>query len=64
MKGSKMKDEYNREKGKYTETFTKVIDDVTYTKVETTVIGRNSEIMNFQREYTPGIKFPNTWESL
>jgi len=59
-----MKDKDNRDKGKYTETFTKIVDGVTYTKVETTVIGRNSEIMNFQREYNPGIKFPESWETL
>jgi len=59
-----MKDKEKRDKGKYTETFTKIVDGVTYTKVETTVIGRNSEIMNFQREYNPGIKFPNTFEEM
>jgi len=59
-----MKDEMNRPKGKYTETFTKVYKGVTYTMTETTVIGRDSEIMNFQREYSPGIKYPITFEEM
>ena len=59
-----MKDEMNRPKGKYTETFTKVHDGVTYTMTETTVIGRDFEIMNFQKEYSPGIKCPMTFEEM
>lgn len=54
----------NKPKGKYTETFTKVYKGVTYTMTETTVIGRDSEIMNFQREYSPGIKYPITFEEM
>lgn len=53
-----------REKGKYTETFTKEVDGVMYTKVETTIVGRNFEIMNFQKEFNPGIKYPKTWETM
>lgn len=59
-----MKDTKEREKGKYIETFTKVKDDIIYTKIETTVVGRNFEIMNIQNEYEPGIKYPETWEQV
>jgi len=59
-----MKDEQKRDKGKYTEIFTKEKDNVTYTMIETTVVGRNYEIMNYQREFNPGIKYPMTWEQV
>jgi len=52
-----MKDEKGREKGKYTETFVKNIEGIQYTKTEMTVIGRDSEILNFSRDYNPPMKF-------
>ena len=52
-----MKDTEKREKGKYTTTYEMVQDDVTYTVTETTVVGRDFEIMNFQREYNPPIPY-------
>jgi len=57
-----MKDEQKRDKGKYEEVFTKSYNGVTFTMIETTVVGRDYEIMNYQREFKPGIKFPMTWE--
>ena len=59
-----MKDPEKRPKGKYQETFTKVKDSIIYTMVETVIIGRDFEIMNFQREYNPGMKYPQSWEQL
>ena len=59
-----MKDEQEREKGKYEEKSTKVKDNVIYTMTETTVVGRDFEIMSYSREYTPGLKYPITWEKL
>ena len=59
-----MKDEKERDKGKYTETFTKERDGIIYEMIEVTVIGRNSEILNYSREYNPGIKYPMTWEKI
>jgi hypothetical protein len=59
-----MKDEKERGKGKYTETFTKEKDSIIYIMVETIVIGRDSEILNYIREYNPGLKYPMTWEKI
>ena len=57
-----MKDEQKRDKGRYEEVFTKVHNGETFIMIETTVVGRNYEVMNFQREYKPGIKFPMSWD--
>ena len=59
-----MKDDKQREKGRYSETFTKVKDNVTYTMIETTIVGRDYEVMNYQREFNPGLKYPMSWEQL
>jgi len=59
-----MKDVMKREKGKYSETTKKTVEGVEYTKIETIIVGRDFEIMNFQNEYSPGIKFPKTWETI
>ena len=59
-----MKDEKGREKGRYIETFTKEKDNLIYTMIETIVIGRDSEILNYQREYNPGLKYPMTWDQV
>ena len=59
-----MRDEKKRNKGKYTETFTKEKNGITYTMIETTVVGRDYEILNFSREYKPGLKYPIIWENI
>jgi len=59
-----MKDDKKREKGKYTETYTKTRNGIVYTMIETVIVGRDFEIMNYQREYKPGIKYPQTWEEI
>ena len=48
-----MKDEERREKGKYTIKYSKNIDNKMYEITETTIIGRDFEILNFVREYNP-----------
>lgn len=50
-----VKDKETRPKGKYVKTFKKEVDKIIYTVTETTVVGRDFEIMNFQREYNPPI---------
>ena len=52
-----MQDEQKRESGKYVEEFSKVIYGVKVQIKETTVIGRDFEIMNFTREYEPAIPY-------
>ena len=52
-----MKDTEKREKGKYTITYEIIQDDVTYNVIEVTTVGRDFEIMNFQREYQPPIPY-------
>ncbi len=56
-----MKDEMKREKGKYVEQFSKTVDnreDVTvYKIIETTIVGRNYEVLSFVREYDPAIPY-------
>jgi len=59
-----MKDEKKREKGKYTEIFQKEKDGVIYTMTEVFVIGKDYEILNYSREYNPGIKYPLTFEEI
>lgn len=49
---------------KIIETSTKEKDGVTYTKTETTIVGRDSVILSFVREYNPPIKYPMTWEDI
>jgi len=58
-----MKDEQKRPKGRYEETFTKTVNGETFTMIETTTVGRDFEVMNYQREYKPGIKFPMSWDN-
>lgn len=59
-----MKDEQKRKKGKYVEKFIKEKDGIIYTMIETVIIGRDSEILNYSREYNPGLKYPITWEQI
>jgi hypothetical protein len=59
-----MKDTQERPKGRYEEVFEKIVNGEKFIMTETTIVGRDFEIMNFQREYKPGIKFPMTWEEM
>jgi len=52
-----MKDSKQRKEGSYTETFTKEINNVVYTKTETTVIGKNFVIKTSTNSYNPPIMF-------
>jgi len=59
-----MKDEQEREPGIYVETTTKESENVIYTLIETTNIGKNRDIIKYQREYNPGILFPIEWKDI
>lgn len=59
-----MKDIKEREQGKYIEVFHKFRDSIMYTKTETIVVGRDFKIMQMSNEYSPGIKYPMSWEQL
>lgn len=53
-----------RERGKYIEKFYKNINDIKYTKIETTMVNSNNEIVSITIEYEPSIKFgkeKNDW---
>ena len=50
-----MIDEKKRNKGKYKETFSKIIDGKRVQITEETTIGRNFEILGFSRGYNPPI---------
>ena len=52
-----MMDEFKREKGKYVSTDEKIINSILYKITETIVIGRDYEILNFSREYSPPLKY-------
>jgi len=52
-----MKDIEERSAGKYSEDRIEVIDNIKTEITETTIVGRNFEILNFVREYNPPIKF-------
>ena len=64
MKDINKKDINKKDKGKYIETFTKEKDNITYIKIETTIVGREFEIMNFQIEYQPGLVYPQSWKDI
>jgi hypothetical protein len=52
-----MKDFKKRSKGKYKEEFIKNIDGKNYKIIEEYSIGRNYEILNFSRSYSPPIPY-------
>ncbi len=49
-----MKDEQEREQGRHIEVYEKVMNGVNQTITETTIVGKNFEVINFTREYNPG----------
>lgn len=54
-----------REKGTYIETFKKEVNNIVYTKTETTMINDKNKIINFTKEYFPAIKIGlenDNWE--
>ena len=55
-----MIDEKQRPKGKYTDEYSEIIYGVKVHIKETTVVGRNFEVMNFAREYDPAIPYVAT----
>ena len=52
-----MKDINMRDKGTYKEEYSTIIYGMKVHVIETTVVGRNSEILNFSREYNPPIPY-------
>lgn len=52
-----MKDTKEREKGKYVDEYSKIINGKKVQIKETTTVGRGFEIMSFDREYNPSIPY-------
>ena len=52
-----MQDEKQRAKGKYTEKYSKIINGVKVQITEETKVGRDFEIMSFDRTYNPPIPY-------
>ena len=52
-----MKDEQKREKGKYIEEYSKIVNGVKVQITEETQVGRDYEILGFYRAYDPAIPF-------
>ena len=52
-----MKDEQKREKGKYIEEYSKIMNGVKVQVKEETQVGRDYEILGFSRAYDPAIPF-------
>lgn len=54
-----------RDRGIYIEIFQKEINNILYTKKETTTVNDNNKIINFVKEYSPPIKLGlenNDWK--
>ncbi len=55
-----MKDEKQRVKGKYIDEYSKIINGMKVQITETTKIGRDYEVLSFDRDYNPALPFiPN-----
>ena len=57
-----MKDEKNREQGKYTEKYFKMYNGVNTEITEETKVGRDFEILSFARTYNPPVPYENMKE--
>ena len=56
-KGKDMTDKEKRPKGNYTKVYTMIVDGVDYKVTEVTKVGRDFQIIGFERGYNPPIPY-------